>query len=180
MPFRGYRIPVVIAVAVATAALLFGAVFLYRHQSVDRPLARLFADEPAVKEYVLDQGPAGPVVRVRLDRVRNLQETYRRLEKDVDSVLPPGTLVEIVDGRDDRLQGAYDSMAFQLQEALARGTFSTMATAVQGVGARLGLDRTTLYLDGDYLYVQLEDGDRYLYAVLPRPQAQAAAGGEQG
>jgi hypothetical protein len=63
-------------------------------------------------------------------------------------------------------------MRIHIEEALATGSFYAMAQAIDEEAKEAGLDRWSVGVDSEYVYVQLHKGESYLYEIIPR-RAQA-------
>lgn len=169
MNLNGLRWPVVIAAVVVTFGLLFGGVKIYRKQSVDRPLFKLYQEIKEVKDVQIEKSGRQTVVRVRLDQVANLKSTYRRLDSLARGVFGPDEFqIQILDSRSPLLEQAYHDMHLSLQEANATGAFTKMAHEVEAKQKALAIDSSRVFVDNDNLYLALYHRGAYLYEVIPR------------
>lgn len=183
MDFKNIRWPVVVMVLVATVAGLGVGQVLYRLQTVDRPLKAFLVGVPEVKSFNVQRDAEGTTIEVKLGPVSDLRTTYSTIVKGLEKVSKSPTKVVVTDNRDSALDQAYYRMHFSIQESLQRGTFTAAEDAVSREAAAAQLKTARLYVDNDRVYLQLSDGDHYLYEVLSRPTdkaTQALAGGRSG
>lgn len=169
MQLQGVRVPLVMMFAMLGLFLLFGMERLYTFTRIDQPLARFLSAREEVKSFEVRQMGGRVVVRVTLGPVANLRETYVDLEKGIAAIFGARPFaIEVVDNRTERLLRDYYELHYALQEALATGRFTEMERKVAQAAQRGGLTRAAVYVDTDYLYIQLQRGDRYLYELVPR------------
>ena len=183
MDFKNIRWPMVAIVLVATVAALGLGQLLYHFQTVDRPLKAFLAGNPEVKSFNVQNGVDGTVIEVKLGPVSDLRSTYTELEKGLEKVSKAPAKIVVTDDRDALLEQAYYKMHFAIQESLQRGTFTAAEDAVAREAAAAQLKTARLYVDSDRVYLQLADGDHYLYEVFGRlgdKAAQAKTGGKNG
>lgn len=173
---KNLRWPLVAVSLAISLGLLLGGSAALRHLRVDSPLKAALSQDPAVLGFQLDDGGEQPVLRVRLAAVPDLAATYRRLDATALRTLGPGRYrLEVEDRRTPALDEAYHRIHFALEEGLQRGTYDEMARRVEAQTAALGLSGQRVTVGDGRIYVQLQQGNDYLYAVLVRPQPQ---GGE--
>lgn len=162
-----------LAALVTLAALLVGSVF-YQEQVKAAPLERDLAAVPGVTGARVERAGGRWLVRVELGGVELLPVTYRQLRELADRRLGAARYgLQLVDRRTPALQRAFYEMSYYLEEARARGNFTEAARRVEEMGRELGLRRARLYVDPDYLYLELAGDGGTLYHVQPlRPPGE--------
>ncbi|WP_027717539.1 hypothetical protein [Desulfovirgula thermocuniculi] len=168
MQWRGWRIPVVL-LAFGAGFLLLGALqWAFNHFSYREPLERALRAHGAVESFTLQRQKGTFLVTVGLKKVEDFPSTYRELRDSLQEVLGRRPFVlEIRDKRDGELQKAYNRAHLALYEAQVRGNYREAARCVEEEAARVGA-RAALFLDEENMYLCMERGDHYLYAVVPR------------
>jgi hypothetical protein len=164
----GLRVPVVLTIAAATAALLFAGQGLYLARSVAVPVARAVRAVPGVASASVQTTGAGLVVTATLELVPNLRETYLAVADAAASRaggLP--VTVRIRDRRTPALVRAYYALDPVLQQGRVTGQFVAMEQALAQGARRLGLSRADAVVGVRRLYVTLAAGSHYLYDILP-------------
>lgn len=180
MQIQGVRIPLVLMFFALGLAALLGLGQLYRYSRVDQPLIKFYKARSDVRDFKVSAREGHIELTVKLGPVANLRETYTALEKGTQEILDAQPFaIRIQDNRNDRLVDDYYKLHLTLQEGLATGQFSDMATRLQEQAKRLGLDEAKVFLDTQYLYVQLRRGNHYLYELLPRADARYGVGALQ-
>ncbi|MBX6351027.1 MAG: hypothetical protein IRZ11_05905 [Clostridia bacterium] len=176
MPF-GLRLPVVLVVAAAVLAVLLGGESLYTTARIDRPLRAAVMQVPGVTAVAVDASRPTVEVQVSLGRVPNLMETYQDIARAAERTLGSRPFaIELRDRRTPALTAAYYDLDAALEEGIATGRFTEMDARVAETAQELGLAGAKVYVDAERVYLSLEAGDGYLYAVLPR----APGGGTGG
>lgn len=170
---RNLRWPLVAVSLAVTLGLLLGGSVALRYFRVDSPLHNALSQDPAVLSYSLDEAGSQPVLHVRLSAVPDLAETYHRIDAVARRTLGTGHYrIELEDRRTPALTEAYHRIHFALQEGLQRGTYDEMARHIDAETKGLSLSGQRVTVDDGRIFVQLQQGTDYLYAVLERPQAQ--------
>lgn len=176
----GIRVPVVLGAMALVLSLLFGGQFLYNRQAVDQPLTTMYRQQAGVQSVQVQSTQSGVDIRVKLGLVTNLRQTYRQLQKRTASILNGSHFtIDLVDNRTPQLTADYYKLDPILMEGLATGRFVTMVDRAQTLGKQLGLDRTQVIPGQQTLYVELVQGQHYLYEIIARqpPVAAGATGG---
>ncbi|MDD4336904.1 MAG: hypothetical protein PHH46_05930 [Firmicutes bacterium] len=159
---------VLVSVAVATV-LLFGGREVLMRTSVTMPMEKAFASMSEIESYKIERLPYGTVVDISLRNAGDLSETVRKIEAATSKLPAGGGLwVRITDTRDALLQDVYHRIHFDIQEAIATGSFSELRRRADEEAQRAGLSDCAIYVDIDHVYITLEDGEHELYAVSPR------------
>lgn len=171
-PFQ-YRLAAV--TALLTVAALFLGSLVYQHQAKAAPLERDLARVEGVEEVAVERVDGAWHIRVRLHQVPLLPVAYKELRQRADQRLGEDRYVlELVDRRDARLQEAFYQLSYYLEEARAQGEYAEAAHRVEEKGRQLALERAQLFVDPDYLYLELVDDGATLYHVQPlRPGEEA-------
>lgn len=174
---RPFQYPLALLTALLTLAGLLVGSFVYQEQVKAAPLERDLQAVPGVGGVTIERADRQWVVRVELGRVELLPVTYRQLRERIDRRLGAGRYrLELADGRTPELQRAFYEVSYFVQEARTRGDFAEAARRVEEKGRELGLSRARLYVDPDYLYLELADEGATLYHVQelgPPPEVKA-------
>lgn len=169
MNFRELKIRIIILVAVISLGVLFGARFAYEHLFLGS-LKEAFLSIDGVADLKVERGQQTILV-VTLERVERLETTYGAIRALAEERLGNHWTVELVDQRNGELVERYHQLHYALWQAISTGDFVEMADRVeavtQGLDARITVDR-------DFIYVELETEDGYLYEIMPRQGGQAS------
>lgn len=168
MPWNNLNLKVIAITFALGLALLFGGQYVYQKYGFNQPVKQVLAANPAVAGYTLEEQGPELVIKVHLKRTDNLQESYRALRRQVDEAMRgrPYQLV-IEDERDGSLREAFYNSQYIIYQAIAQGNFQEMAEEVRA-HARAVNATARVYVDGEYVYVQMENEHGYLAEVIPR------------
>ena len=173
---RPFQVRLAALTALVTLAVLLLGSLVYQEQAKAAPLERDLAAVPGVGGVTVDRAAGQWRIRVRLQGVDLLPVTYRELRQRADQRLGAGHYVlELDDTRNGRLEQAFYQVSYFLEEARTRGDYAQAARHVEEEGRRLGLERARLYVDPDYLYLELADEGAALYHVQPLRPAEVTA-----
>lgn len=130
------------------------------------PLARALRHEADVQRVALDLTASPPTVTVTLHRVTDLMQTYRHIEQTINAYVP-GARLEVLGRPDAKLQSAFETLSFPIEEGLATGNFLAMQGTVLRQAHRLGIG-ARLYIDAQNVYLALYDASHAAYYVYSR------------
>lgn len=153
-----------------TLVILIAASYAWSRFSVENPLDQTLRAHPCVEGVRMESREGVSVVTVALGEVDDLHETYEQIEAIVSSRMPPGSYhLEVEDTRTPELTELYHTIHFDIAEAMATGAFTQMSRNVEAKVASGGSDRSRLWVSRDRIYLQIHQGDSYLYQVIERP-----------
>lgn len=172
MNLQNLRWPVILAAMAATLAVLFGAGFVVKSQTVEEPLRAAYAKSPVVETSNIERQGDKYVIKVKFKDVPDFAPAYGDLHDETEKLLKDTPFaIQVEDHRNPKLELTFRRVNLYVQEALATGQFSAMADKVEAEAAKAGLT-ARLEVDNDRVFVQMHDSDAYLYSVAERSQAQ--------
>ncbi len=169
MQLLGLDIRRIAIVFIITVVALYGVRTANYSLKVRRPLHQFFTQQAEVMDYTFSECAEGLCVSVDLDNVQDIQSEYAQLWAGIEEAtgrMP--AVLNVTDRRDKGLEETFRCMRIHVEEALARGSFYAMSQAIDEQAKEAGLERWSVGVDGDYVYVQLHKGESYLYEVIPR------------
>ena len=171
-----------IVVILVSAAAGFGLFFcinlLLVNRTVTKPLESSLRQVPGVLSVKASEGTGRLKIDVTLGQVPDFHRAYSSLVRRISEITGKREYeLSILDHRDDRLETAYYQMHYDIEEAIATGGFSRMAGALEQRSRDLGLSASKVFVDQKGVYLQLESGSSYLYAVFPRTPGGTPAEG---
>lgn len=172
MNLQNIRWPVLVATMGVTLAVLFGAGFVVKSQTVEEPLKAMYAKSAVIETAAVERQGEKYVINVKFKNVPDFAPAYNELHAETKKLLKkaPFTIV-VVDQRSPELEQAFRRVNLYVQEALATGQFSAMADRVEAEATKAGLT-ARLDVDGDRVFVQMHDQNGYLYSVAERTPAK--------
>lgn len=172
MNLQNLRWPVMIAATAVTLAVLVGAGFLVKSQTVEEPLRAVYANAAAVENSTIERQGDTYQIKVKFKDVPDFAPAFIQLHAETEKLLKQAPFEIVVeDQRNPKLDQAFRRVNLFVQEALATGQFSAMADRVEAEAAKAGLT-ARLEVDNHRVFVQMKDGDSYLYSVAERTKAE--------
>jgi len=166
---RSLKFPIVIAAFVAVLLLGVAARQVYVKSRVVDPLARVAEEVRGVKGVRVEERSGLKDVVVALGPDAYLEEAYGEVERTARSVLGRSFgRIRLEDRRSPRLEEAFYSVHFFVHEGISTGRFAEMASRFDERLSELGIARRRVFVADRHVFVQLYDGEHYLYEVVPR------------
>ena len=160
-----------IIVFIVTLIVLYGGKAASYSLQVRKPLDAFFLRQAEVLDYTVEQCKGGLCVNVELDDVEDIQSQYAQLWSGiVEATGRSPQSLGVVDRRNRELEDIFRNMRIHIEEALCKGSFYAMSQAIDEKAEEARLDRWSVGVDSDYVYVQLHKGENYLYEIIPRKQ----------
>jgi hypothetical protein len=170
MTWQGLRIPVVLLATVLALVLFLGSRWIYYKYSYNEPLNQVLKANPAIESFSIDRRK--PVIRivVKLGAVEDIKHTYQNLQNNIQNILGNKPFqIDLQDNRDAPLKKIFYTSQFAIYEAIMQGNFREMAKCIER-DASLQKSHATIFIDQNYIYLQMQHGNHYLYEVIPRKQ----------
>ena len=168
MAKKGFRWEFVALSAVLTLVILSLGYTLYDKVGVKNPLERSLMSDDAIKSVTVKRDRGVDVLEIEFDNVEDFATSYAAVEETVRERLGESYRIDVKDTRNEFLEDSYLSIHYYLEEASVRGNFGDMIESCQTRLSEKGLGNFKIVLDESHIYVQMVDGENYLYAVLGR------------
>ena len=166
---KNFKWPVAVLAFVLTLALSVGAVVLRERQLINEPLFKHLSEFESVQTVELHRENNRQIVVVTLNYVEDLGLTHRELNEEIDRLLGHNRFrLEIIDGRNQALEAAFVAVHLSLYEGEHRGNFTEMGSRVDEILLKFGITEHKVFVDSEHIYLQMRDGDAYLYEIIPR------------
>ncbi|MEQ2130219.1 hypothetical protein QTP99_09595 [Caldanaerobacter subterraneus KAk] len=157
-------------VVILTFAVAFGGLFIgfqiYQNKLIPERISRDLKSVKFVKDVTIIAGDKGYDVKVKLDRVENLMETYGEIQEKIKKY-PVKINLFILDNSDERLNNVYYNLQFALYEAIQKGDYLKMYDFLNRLSQENGII-SRVYIDEHNVYIDLRDDIHYLYRIIPR------------
>ncbi len=179
MQIKGLRIPVIVAIALLSIAMLISGELVYQHYLVRRPLVEKIADLPNVISVKIMDNTKPQRLVIKLGSVGRISDTVTQVNELVSSRYGRAIDLRLIDRRDEELNRLFESSKFTIYEALSNGNFTAMYAHIENKVNNYEIDRWNLSIDNQYIYLELHKGTNYLYEVIPRNQRDLVLGGDE-
>ena len=156
-------------IALLTLGVLVGGNYLYQQYFVNQPLSTALENASLIKSHQFTQKGKAPVLKLELVNVQNFPQEFQNfLNNSGDLLLDKPIYLELQSNPNENILDFYQEVHPAIYETLALGNFSQLQEKVSHGSRDYGLTEAKLTVNNDYLYLQLEDQDHYLYLVFNR------------
>lgn len=170
MHIKGLRIPFVILSTCLALGILFGGHWLYQEFIVLRPLVNDLQAIPGVEKIAVNKQGTKMMVNIHLKENVDLTQTYSQIENLVTRVSSEDWQFQIEDRPNQQLEKLYYQSQFCIYEALSQGNFTDMSKNIEKIMQSAEGVKWKLNMDLHYIYLEMYDGDHYIYKIIPRQQ----------
>jgi hypothetical protein len=174
LSLREVRFSSIIVGMLLSFGVLVGVNWLYQQYLVKAPLGEALSQRTEIIAWSLKEDSNKTVLMLELGPVSNLKESCRAILDITTQYLgDKGIEILIVDHRSPELEEVRYDLQFSLYEAIAQGNFIQMSEKILVLVEPAKLDKYQVFVDENYLYIQLFKNTNYLYEVIPRvPEKQ--------
>ncbi len=166
------RVHIIVITLVIVTLLGVGGQKLLYMQNVQRPLNQRFLAIAGVESYELLDTPGAQDLVVTVKPTADLQDMYQELEDVARQVLGEEIgRIRLVDRPNQRLEEVLHAAHFPVQEGIATGGFTAMNESISEIMADANIPEYRLAVDAENVYLQMLDGDYFIYSVYPRRTA---------
>ncbi|KJS23424.1 MAG: hypothetical protein VR72_00960 [Clostridiaceae bacterium BRH_c20a] len=154
---------------VITTGVLFGAYFLYKQFFVNQPLSETLDNSELISEYQFIQDRNKPLLKIKLNQAENFAELFQGFLTSSGRVLTEKDLeLQLSSNPNAKLLDFYQEIHPSLFEAAVLGNYSKLQQKIKDENINSKLSKAGLTISANYIILELEDADRYLYYVLNR------------
>lgn len=171
---KNIQIWVIVASFGITIALLFGGQTLNAKIRVANPLKQKIQNVKAVQSFAVEPQNDALQLRLKLRQNSNLQAVVNQVKREVEFYhQKPVREIRISGNPNAQLEQVKYQLSFFLEEALATGGYIQLKTKLDSLEHNQGI-KAKVYLDSDFIYLQLDAGKHYLYQAVARPEHSLA------
>jgi len=171
MNWQKYKWFIVVITTVLTLTVLGASHFFWQQYALDKPLTQVIQSIDGVETLTLDnsdKNESSRAIHITLNHVANLQKTYQGANDGIINILGAKKYHIIIhDHPTPELEQLYYAMHYHIQEAIFTGKFGGMAEIIQEK-ALAANTKAQVYVDANYIYVQLMSNNGNLYRVISR------------
>jgi hypothetical protein len=165
--FKNLQTWLVVTAFLGTILILFGGQALTAKYKVNKPLEQVVLSKKVIRNFTVKPEKDGVAVALRLKRTANLQSVMDFVIAKTEFYhKKPVTSLMISSSTNPRLEQARYQLSFYLEEALASGHYIQLKAALDDLQSN-GI-KAKIYLGERFIYLQLEEGQHYLYQAVPR------------
>jgi hypothetical protein len=181
MKLGKFKVSIIIIVLAATLSILFGGKSIYYQYNIERPMQKKLSQIKEIKKFTISKKASELILEVQLNKTNNLQNTYLVVQNQTKEVLGDREYtIKMLDNPDKVLEDIFYHAQFDIFEAIEKGEYSKMINRIEARSKKAGVT-TKVFIDNDYLLLQMEHGKSYLYKSFPRSNdgTLSQVGGEE-
>lgn len=169
MSVNGKNLVLTLLVSLFTLGLLLGTYFFYKHFFVNQPLSVTLDNSELVNKYQIIQDRKKPVLKIEFNKVNDLAYEFQQFLIESGQILTEKELeLEITSKPNHKILNFYQEVHPSLYEALELGNYSELQEKIKEINETNLLTKADLSITKDYVYLQLEDKEYYLYTIFNR------------
>jgi hypothetical protein len=171
MNWKKYNWSIIVIGILLTFAGASGSYYFWQQNMVTKPLALAIQEIQGIEIVTLDtqdklQNVLG--IDVTLNNINNLQTTYELINHTIKTNIGSKKYkLTLHDHRTPPLEELYYSIHHQIYEGISTGQFSRMYEIIREKATAVDT-RAQVYVDSNYVYIQLSTATGNLYQVIPR------------
>lgn len=167
-----FNVVTAVAALVIVLIISFSAYYLYKRFGIDAPLEKKIEALEGVEESRASRLRDGYEIEINMKKVANLQEAYTSIDRTVKDSLPGKKyFLHLNDKPNQPLQEFMQHLQPAVFESLAANRFIWLDQELSRRSQEAGF-KYKLFVDKEHLYLQIEDGDDYLYQIIDREKNQ--------
>jgi len=171
------RVYVVLAAIMVTLVVLLTFQFVYQKYNIEQPLFKMYSQTKLVSDVKVEENGSMINVILEVKKTENLRDTYRELTGYTEQVVGSDNYkMTLTDKRTKALEEVYYESQFIIYEAMAKGDYTRMADIIRQNAAKAGAE-ARVFIDHDYIYIQLTKDKDYLYEIVSRQEGFKGSAG---
>lgn len=171
------RLWLILLAFLGTLGVLFGGWKLTAKYRVENPVRSTIIALKTVKDFQVKEISNGLIVELKIDKVVNLQTILDLIKQKVEQHYNKPVRYFTIKGQpDQKLRQVRYDLSFYLEEALVSGSYIQLKQALESYQPV----KAKVYLETDFIYIQLENDTHYLYEAIPRRSQIVSANSYQG
>jgi len=173
---KQFKVLAFITSLVLALGVFLGSYAFYKKFEVEQPLLEQLSAMPSVEQVSMEKEKGEYVFDIKLKKVDNIQEEYEKINQVINSKLEKETYdIKIQDDGNRKLQEFSDQLQPAVYEALAHNRYVWLEEEIAEKSAENQLNYR-IFVDEKHLYLQLEDGSKYIYKIFNRDTESLTAG----
>ncbi len=168
MRWQQLKLPVIVISMVVGLVFIFGVQILYNKYTWQEPLKKYFDSNTKIASYRFENNGGYCVICIEVDPQANLADTYKEVNREAGNILGKRKFnIYLLDSRDEFLKDLWYDCQYAVYQAQQCGTYQDMAKVVEREAAVRGVE-AKIFVDNDYIYLRLRNGERTLDEIIPR------------
>ncbi|KIL40035.1 hypothetical protein SD70_15985 [Gordoniibacillus kamchatkensis] len=163
-------LPIAISVAVSSV-ILFGGWFGYHSYAMENPLMNIVQGVPGVKDVQMNLKTDEVDVSLKLDPKAgsSLRQVYQAIETQGAAIVGKREVkVNVTNVSSEALERWWSSALFDVAQAMETKQYASIPKVLEQHKSELAGLSVSTEMDDQNVYVQMTQGDKSKYVILPR------------
>ncbi|SMB96286.1 hypothetical protein SAMN00017405_1495 [Desulfonispora thiosulfatigenes DSM 11270] len=162
------KLMIVFGIMMMTLGILLFGYFFYEHQFLQKPLTNVLDNNSFIEKYELNE-KSKTTLKIKVSKVDSFPKDFQDfMENSASNLLDQDLALEIYSNPNSKLNAFYQDIHPAVYEAQALGNFVNLQEKFNSLSQDLSVTNSKLTITNDYLFLQIEDGEYYLYKVFRR------------
>ncbi|MEN6326888.1 MAG: hypothetical protein ABFD18_11865 [Syntrophomonas sp.] len=165
-----FRVLIAILALILSLGALLAAFYLYKEWGIKEPIVNEIKTIESVHDVKIEEKGQKYEIQVHLNKASDIQKPYQVIVEKVEASLAPEDYQLIIkDQRNARLQTMFNDLQPAIYEALANNQFIWLDEEIAKQLQKTNM-KHRIFIDEEHLYLQIIDGNSYLYEIINRNQ----------
>ena len=161
-------LPIIIAVC-CTGIILFGGWYFYNRVALENPLQQVVVRVPGVEQAQTELTKNRVTLNLTLTDQANIRDLYTTITTEGASIIGKRKVdLNLVSPSSSALEQWWSSALFYVAQAMETRQYSEIPKVLEARSTELSGLKVATEMDEHNVYVQLTDGDKIKYVILPR------------
>jgi len=162
------KIALVLLALLVTLGLLVGGQKIYHARMIEKPVVTKLLALNYIDEAVLINTKGMNTIKVHIKQPGNLKQEYNEIDQVMAGKFAKWNYeIDISDQREPFLQNQFDKLELALYEAIAQNQYLELEQRFTEAAGKENFNYQ-LQIDQQRLYVQIRQGDKFLYEIIDR------------
>lgn len=169
-----FRVLIAILALILSLGALLAAFYLYKEWGIKEPIVNEIKTIESVHDVNIEDKGQKYEIEVHLNKASDIQKPYQAIVEKVEASLPPEDYhLVIKDQRNASLQTMFNKLQPAIYEALANNQYIWLDEEIARQLQKTNM-KHRIFIDQEHLYLQIIDGNSYLYEIINRNQKNSA------
>lgn len=156
---------------IVTLLLLYFTQVIWFNYCIKKPLMRELKSVYGVEKVAIQNNYKlkEPIkINIHFAKVSKFYKTYKEVDEKIINLLGQKPYnISVFDNRTAELEELYYNIHYYIEKALIDGDYPMLNEKSSEIAKTINAE-TQIFVDGNYIYIQLSKNDSFLYKLIPR------------
>jgi hypothetical protein len=158
---------------VVTLIVLFGGYQGYQYFKIDKPINDMFLTQHKnISVSKIDFDPSNVQIQLNIKPDYPYIDEFPSLTKQLDEILGVGKWsITFINTQTPNIKQAWKEIIFGVKEGIHTGRYTLIQSVTKQIANKYSLSYD-IYMDDQYVYLMLRDGNKFWYQMLPMKEVK--------